>query len=211
VPLSRGIGWLAPVYDRLTAPFEHRSFAGWRESAWARVPDGGLGLEIGAGTGANFPYYPAGARVIATDISDRMLGQAREKPDRQGAPLVACDVQDLPFRDRSFDWAAVTLVFCEVPDPVAGLCELRRVLKPTGRLVMLEHVRPSGWLGRAADALTSVTAPLWGEHFDRDAEAAASASGFRVEQREWLWRDGVVLLVLAPAVVIHPTGLAQPG
>ena len=195
MPLSRGIGWLAPVYDRLTAPLEHRSFACWRRSAWDRVPAGGLGLEIGAGTGANFPYYPVGARVLATDVSDQMLAQARAKPHRNRAPLVACDVQALPFRNGTFDWAAETLVFCEVPDPVAGLRELRRVLKPSGHLVMLEHVRPSGWLGRAADALTAVTAPLWGEHFDREAEAYVRAAGFTIYRREWLWRNGVVLLV----------------
>ena len=202
MPLSRGIGWLAPVYDRLTAPLEHRSFARWRKSAWARVPAGGLGLEIGAGTGANFPYYPAGAQVVATDVSDRMLAQARAKPDRNGAPLVTCDVQALPFRDGTFDWAAETLVFCEVPDPVAGLRELRRVLKPSGHLVMLEHVRPSGWLGRAADALTAVTAPLWGEHFNREAEAYVRAAAFKIHRSERLWRDGVVLLV---------AGESQPG
>lgn len=209
MPLSRGIGWLAPVYDRLTAPLERRSFAAWRRDAWARVPEGGLGLEIGAGTGANFPYYPAGARVVATDVSDRMLRRAREKPDREGVPLVACDVQALPFRDGTFDWAAETLVFCEVPDLVVGLRELRRVLKSSGRLVMLEHVRPSGWLGRAADALTAVTAPLWGEHFNRDPEAAARAAAFRVEHREWLWRDVTVLLVLTPAAVGPPTDASR--
>lgn len=198
MPLSRGIGWLAPVYDRLTAPLEHRSFAGWRKRAWAQVPEAGLGLEIGAGTGANFPYYPAGARVVATDVSDRMLARARPKPERRRTPLVACSVQALPFRDGTFDWAAETLVFCEVPDPVAGLREMRRVLKPSGGLVMLEHVRPSGWLGRAADGLTAVTAPLWGEHFNRTIEAFTGAAGLRIERREWLWRDAVVLLLLVP-------------
>lgn len=197
MPLSRGIGWLAPVYDRLSAPLEHRSFARWRKAAWAEVPTHGQGLEIGAGTGANFAYYPAGARVVATDVSDRMLARAREKPERSGVPLVACNVQALPFRDGTFDWVAETLVFCEVPDPVVGLQELKRVLRPGGLLVMLEHVRPSGWLGRAADALTAVTAPLWGEHFDRDAHAFVRQAGFRIERRRWLWRDGVILLVLA--------------
>ena len=210
MPLSRGIGWLAPVYDRLTAPLEHRSFARWRRSAWDRVPAGVLGLEIGAGTGANFPYYPAGARVVATDVSDRMLAQARAKPDRNGAPLVACDVQALPFRDGTFDWAAETLVFCEVPDPAAGLRELRRVLKPSGHLVMLEHVRPSGWLGRAADALTAVTAPLWGEHFNREAEAYVRAAGFTIHQSEWLWRDGVVLLVAGEGEPRHTAPASSP-
>lgn len=69
------------------------------------------------------------------------------------------------------------------------------MLKPSGHLVMLEHVRPSGLPGRAADALTAVTAPLWGEHFNREAEAYVRAAGFVIHRREWLWRDGVVLLV----------------
>lgn len=201
MPLGRGIGWLAPVYDRLSAPWEQRRFAGWRAALWALVPAEGNGLEIGAGTGANFPFYPPASRIVASDVSLQMLQQARDKPHRGRTPFVACDVQALPFADDTFHWAAETLVFCEVPDPVAGLRELRRVLRPQGRLLMLEHVRPSGWRGFAADALTGVAAPLWGEHFNRDAEGAVRAAGFRVLQREWLWRDGVVLLLLAPGAL----------
>lgn len=194
------IGWLAPVYDRLTAPFERGALGHWRQRTWAEVPKQGLGLEVGAGTGANFRYYPPGARVIATDLSAGMLGRVRAKPEGREATLVVCDAQALPFRDGTFDWAAETLVFCEVPDPVAGLREVRRVLRPGGRLVMLEHVRPSGWLGRVADLATAVSAPLWGEHFDRDAEAFVRMAGFEIEVKEWLWRDRVVLLVArAPA------------
>lgn len=199
MPLSRGIGWLAPVYDRLTAPLERRSLARWRKRAWALVPADGMGLEIGAGTGASFPHYPARSRVIGTDVSPAMLSRAQEKPERRGAPLVACDTTALPFSDAVFDWVAEALVFCEVSDPVAGLREIRRVLKPAGCIVMLEHVRPSGWPGRAADVVTALTAPLWGEHFNRDVEASLRAAGFGIESREWLWRDGVILLRARPA------------
>jgi phosphatidylethanolamine/phosphatidyl-N-methylethanolamine N-methyltransferase len=186
------VAWL---YDAATAPLEHRGFGRWREAVWREVPPGGLGLEVGAGTGANFAYHPGGARVVGIDVSFAMLRRVREKPAGGGAPLVVADVAVLPFADASFDWVAETLVFCEVRDPIAGLRELRRVLRAGGRLVMLEHVRPSGLLGVAADALSAVTAPLWGEHFDRDTEAAVLAAGFVVERREWLWRDAVVLLV----------------
>lgn len=195
MPRISRTGLLAPVYDLLTAPLERRALARWRERAWMKVPREGLGLEIGAGTGANFPEHPERSRIVATDVSLRMLWEAKAKRPRQAVSLVACDVQALPLPDAVFDWVAETLVFCEVPDPLAGLREVRRVLKPSGRLVMLEHVRPSGWLGHAADALTAVTAPLWGEHFNRDAEAFLRAAGFEIELREWLWRDGVVLLV----------------
>lgn len=186
---------VARLYDAATAPLEHRGFGRWRQAVWREVPSGGLGLEVGAGTGANFAYHPEGARVVGIDVSFAMLRRVREKPAAGGAPLVVADVTVLPFPDAAFDWVAETLVFCEVRDPIAGLRELRRVLRPGGRLVMLEHVRPSGLLGVAADALSTVTAPLWGEHFDRDAETAVLAAGFVIERREWLWRDGVVLLV----------------
>jgi ubiquinone/menaquinone biosynthesis C-methylase UbiE len=127
-----------------------------------------------------------------------MLDRAEEKPVRAGILLVVADVQALPFRDGAFDWVAETLVFCEVPYPVRGLREVKRVLRPEGRLVMLEHVRPSGWFGRLADVLTAVTVPLWGEHYSRDAESYVREAGFEIERREWLWRDGVVLLVARP-------------
>lgn len=195
----RGIGTFAGVYDTLTAPLERRSLARWRRRVWAEVPEAGPGLEVGAGTGANFACHPPGVYVVATDISVPMLRRARRKREGGAVPLVATDALALPFADASFAWVAETLVFCEVADPVAGLREVRRVLRPGGLLVMLEHVRPSGWLGRLADAASVVTGPLVGEHFDRDAEEAVRAAGFRVEKREWLWRDGVVLLVARTA------------
>lgn len=211
-------GRLARVYDRLTAPLERRALARWRRALWALAPGSPgaadpsegpqahdapagpapLGLEIGAGTGANLRHYPPGARVVATDISVAMLREARRKLDEAPAGtevwLVAADASHLPFRDGTFEWAGETLVFCEVPDPVAGLGEVARVLRPGAPLLMLEHVRPGGWLGRAADLVTRMTGPLWGEHFDRDAAGAARRAGLAVERATWLWRDVVTLL-----------------
>lgn len=185
----------APLYDLVTNPLEHTVLTRWRRRLWAEVPRGGRGLEIGAGTGANLPFYPAEAQVIATDISHRMLGQARGKRRRGRTPLLVADVQCLPFPDRSFDWAVETLVFCEVRDPVRGLRELRRVLRPGGRLVMLEHVRPSGALGWAADAFSLVTGPVLGEHFNRQAAPFVRRAGLEIEHEQWLWRDIITLIV----------------
>jgi phosphatidylethanolamine/phosphatidyl-N-methylethanolamine N-methyltransferase len=187
-------GLLAPVYDRLIAPFERRSLGRWRRLTWAAVGDGNPGLEIGAGTGANFSFCPPGARVVGSDVSPRMLARARVKPDRADTPLLAVDVQSLPFADGSFAWVAATLVFCEVPDPGLGLREVRRVLRPGGTLVLLEHVRPGGWLGRVADALSVLTAPTWGEHFNRETIAEVRAAGFVIRSLRPLWRDVVVLI-----------------
>ena len=208
-------GRLARIYDRLTAPLERRALAQWRRALWALAPapDGAEsgthsasredatapGLEVGAGTGANLPYYPPGAQVVATDVSWAMLREARQKlgiaePPSTAVWLVVADAARLPFREGTFAWAAETLVFCEVRDAVAGLAEVARVLRPGAPLLMLEHVRPRGSLGRIADLLTQVTGPLWGEHLNRNAAAAARRAGFGVEREIWLWRDVMTLL-----------------
>jgi ubiquinone/menaquinone biosynthesis C-methylase UbiE len=194
-PRMSWTGRLAKLYDALTAPLERRALGRWRKCAWAAVPARGLGLEVGAGTGANFPHYPSAARVIATDISWEMLREASRKQADGPTALVVADVSALPFRGEAFDWAAETLVFCEVPDPLAGLAEIRRVLRPGSPVVMLEHVRPAGWLGRLADLVTALTGPLCGEHLNRETAQSVQAVGLVLERQEWLWHDLIVLLV----------------
>ena len=182
------------LYDAGVSPFERFGLLRMRRRAWAAVPASGLGLEIGAGTGAAFPFHPPGARVVATDVSPGMLGHARGKPGAAGTLLVVCDAERLPFRDGTFDWAAETLAFCEVRDPETALREIARASRPGAPFVMLEHVRPAGWLGRAADLVSRVTVPLWGEHFERSPDVPLARSGFEIHRRAWLWRDVFVLL-----------------
>lgn len=189
-------GRVPALYRLTTAPFEPGLLGRWRRRVWEKVPKQGLGLEVGAGAGANFAYYPLESRVIAVDTSHEMLRVARcqERP----VPLVVADVEALPFRDGTFDWAVGTLVFCEVAHPVAGFDEVNRVLRPEGEMVLLEHVRPKGWLGKLADWATAITGRLLGEHFNRRPELSVQEAGFEVERREWLWRDVVTLLVARP-------------
>lgn len=178
------------TYDLLMAPLEQRRLKRWRREAMARVapPPGATGwriLDVGVGTGANFPLYPPVAAVTAIDRDPGMLGRARRLSAGRAVDLREMDVMALEFADASFDAALATLVFCEVPDPVAGLREVLRVLKPGAPLAMLEHTRCGH---RALDALlsglTAVTGPLMGEHFDRDTASNARLAGFEgVESR----------------------------
>lgn len=141
---------IARFYDFLEV-FDERRFRPWRRSLLAR--SAGRVLEVGVGTGKNFPYYPARVSITAVDVAEKMLAAARQKAARQGLPvaLILADVQDLPFRDDTFDTAVSTFVFCSVPDPSRGLCELRRVVKPAGRILLLEHMKDH----------RPATCPLW--------------------------------------------------
>lgn len=114
----------------------------WREELWRGLGDARKILELGVGTGKNIPFYPHGVDMTAIDISERMLAEAKRRAARHGAAveLQLADAQELPFRDATFDFAVATFVFRSVPDAVKGLRETRRVLKPGGRLLMVERV-----------------------------------------------------------------------
>ena len=159
----------ARLYDRLTAPME-RMLGLVRGRAWVfeRVAKGRV-LEVGAGTGKNLPYYPERAFVVASDLSPGMLARAVEKARGRSRTVrfVVTDAEDLAFRDGSFDTVLATCVFCTVPDPVRGLREARRVLKDGGEVVLLEHMRPEGFLGKLFDLLDPIASRLMGPHINR--------------------------------------------
>ncbi len=133
---------LAKVYDLVDGLSELFFTRFKRQRLWSLVPAGRV-LEIGVGTGKNMPYYPTHAEVTAIDLSDKMLAQARRRAAQRGVDVALheMDVQDLSFEENSFDAAVATWVFCSVPDPVRGLRELGRVVRPEGRIVLLDHVR----------------------------------------------------------------------
>jgi phosphatidylethanolamine/phosphatidyl-N-methylethanolamine N-methyltransferase len=115
---------IAPIYDPMEVLSERFGFRHWRPLLWQRVR-GPRVLEIGVGTGKNFPYYPADMEITGIDISPRMMARARKKAEREGTPirLELGDAQTLPFPDDSFDTVVATCVFCSVPNPVQGFRE----------------------------------------------------------------------------------------
>ncbi len=198
------------LYDLVMAPLERLTLTPLRRRLWRELGAGGLGLEVGAGTGVNFPLHPPGARVVAVDASCAMLRRARGKPGAEATLLVACDVEALPFRDGAFDWGAETLVFCEVRRPGAALAEIARVLAGGAPWLMLEHVRPPGVLGVAAEVFTRVSAPLWGEHFDRSPEPDLGAAGFAIRRRN-LFGHGFIRLLFCAAPPPGPGRRPSPA
>ncbi len=173
---------LARFYDRAFAPLEKYYLARLRRRVLSSLPAGGRILEIGAGTGVNFQYYPKTDAAVASEISAEMLGLAATKTE--SIALVQADAQFIPFPASHFDAAFATLVFCSVPDPAKGFAEILRVLKPGGSLILIEHVRPAGILGYAFDALNVVTRALVDDHFNRRTAETVAAAGFELAEVE---------------------------
>lgn len=154
----------------------------------------GKTLEVGVGTGRNLGLYPDGVELAGIDVSANMLARARRVAEELDRPidLELADVQDLPYTDGSFDTVAATCVFCSVADPVAGLREVARVVRPDGQVLLLEHVRPRnrllGWL---ADRIAPLIARLLGPEINRRTEDNVAAAGLDiVEIRRWgIWRE----------------------
>lgn len=187
----------AARYDLFEAPME-LLMARWRRRLWRLVPPGSRVLEVGVGTGKNLRWYAPDVSVTAVDFSPQMLARAaRRAQQRDVRPeLALMDAQVLAFAGDSFDVAVATCVFCSVPDPVLGLKELRRVLRPDGQLLLLEHVR-SGLplLGRSMDLLNPVTLRISGTNINRETVRNVERAGFRLLEVDDLFLDIVKLIV----------------
>ena len=191
---------IAAIYDFIERPMERGSFSRWRKRLWAEV-NGPRILEVGVGTGKNFAYYPKDAEITAVDFSPRMLERARRRAKQEGVQvdLRLMDVQHLEFPDKTFDSVVGSFVFCSVPDPIKGLQELRRVTKPEGKIVLLEHMRPPGLAGKLADVLNPFVVRLWGANMNRRTVENVVQAGLTIERVESLWRDVVKLIVACPS------------
>ncbi|CCH87041.1 Phosphatidylethanolamine N-methyltransferase [Modestobacter italicus] len=187
----------APYYDRVIAVAERLLFAGGRE--WACRHAHGDVLEVGVGTGRNLRCLPEGIALSGIELSPAMLARAEERARRLGrtADLRVGDAQRLPFADATFDTVLATLTLCSIPDDVTAVAEMARVLRPGGRLVLLDHVAsPSPVVRGVQRLLEPLFLRLAADHLLREPEDAVRRAGLVIEELSRS-RAGLVLRLTA--------------
>lgn len=172
-------GW---YYDPFMYPFELAGMSAVRSRLLSHAQ--GKTLEIGMGTGLNLKHYPAGVELTAIEPD----AELREIALKRGAPVVDGDAQALPQPDASQDTVVATFVFCSIPDWKKALSEAVRVLKPGGKLLMFDHIKPQGFLGALADLAT----PPWsvvahGCHLDREPQTQFEPLGLKILEEGKFW------------------------
>jgi ubiquinone/menaquinone biosynthesis C-methylase UbiE len=175
--------FFAFVYDRMMAGPEARTLRRHRQTLLAGAS--GQVLEIGGGTGANLPFYGEGVESLVLTEPEEPMARRLERRLREQLPsaeLVLAPAERLPFEDDRFDTAVATLVLCTVGDQQRALGELRRVLKPGGRLLFIEHVRgDSARLARWQDRLNGLQQRVaQGCNCNRATLEAIKAAGFTI-------------------------------
>ena len=206
----------AAVYERMIAASEEACVADWRHALLSTLE--GEVLELGAGTGLNVAHYPASVtRLVLTEPDRHMrrrlttrLAEHFPTPAPARVEVVDAVADKLPFDDGSFDAVVSTLVLCSVPDQQRALAEVRRVLRPGGHLVFLEHVaavdKPDRfkWQRRIE--------PVWrrladGCHLTRETLDSIEAAGFDVvdHTRESMRKASPIVRTTERGVAVKPS------
>lgn len=174
--------FFAMTYDRQLAKVEAAGLGLQRE----RLLEGAHGdvLEIGAGTGANLRFYGAGIETLTMTEPEPPMVRRLQKNVREKSPLtkvLRAPAEDLPFNEESFDTVVSTLVLCGVEDQTQSLQEIRRVLRPGGQLLFLEHVRSAETgLARKQDRINWLNRLVAGCDCNRSTLEAITAAGFTI-------------------------------
>lgn len=221
-PGRRGHPLFAALYDRM-APVLEGGPVGERRRALLAAAAGTV-LEIGAGTGQNLPFLPPAAGPVVLAEPDpamrRRLRRRLEREGRAGVRVEPWPAEAVALPDASVDTVVATLALCTVDDPARALAEVRRVLRPGGRLLFMEHVRAAGGRGRGQDLL----APLWrrfagGCRLNRDTLASIRAAGLAVEElrtvdegpEPWIARPVLLGRAVRPAAAPAGAGPTMAG
>jgi len=174
---------LGANYDRWTRVMDSSGINKFRKQLLERAS--GRVLEVAVGTGKNLQFYPPGCDLTGVDLSPRMLEVANERATQQKLPFTPQigNVEALTFPNESFDTVVCTLGLCTFPHPEQAVSEMRRVCKPSGQLLFLEHTRPQNpWVAFALDKLERFTIPRLGCHAGRNTLESVRLSGVMVTE-----------------------------
>jgi demethylmenaquinone methyltransferase/2-methoxy-6-polyprenyl-1,4-benzoquinol methylase len=170
-------------YNLIEFPIEFLLYRHWRKKLFDKVK-GPLVLEVGIGTGKNLKFYN-NYRAVGIDLSEGMLSKARSIAEEKGVNLIQMDAQNLAFFSNAFDTVITTFVFCSVPDPVKGLIEIKRVLKPNGQALFLEHVLPKNKiLSYVFNKFNPFIKVLTGVNINRKTADNIRSAGFEIIKEE---------------------------
>lgn len=174
----------AAYYDGFMKPLEKKLITSWRKKLLLEAR--GEVLEIGAGTGINFPLYE-NCTVTALEPNLHMIEKSEGRKKQAKVPITIVEGigEVLPFKDKQFDTVVITLVLCSVQDPIQTLSEVKRVLRPDGKILILEHVEMEQPLFKG---LQRMMTPLWkkvcdGCHLNRNTEKTIQNSGLHIKEK----------------------------
>ncbi|SLL18011.1 methylase involved in ubiquinone/menaquinone biosynthesis [Mycobacteroides abscessus subsp. abscessus] len=191
------MGKLFPyLYDLGMRPLEEGPFYALRKEMIRKV--NGRVLEIGSGSGINFPFYRNVERVDAIEPNPAMRKKARSKLEKAAVPIFCHEqkAEQLLFPNQTFDYVISTLVFCTIPNPEAALKEMIRVSKPNAIFYFFEHVKmDNAILGKTQELLT----PFWkvicdGCHLNRNTVEIIKEAGLQIREIKYFYK-GLFIMV----------------
>ncbi|MDQ5814950.1 MAG: methyltransferase domain-containing protein [Actinomycetota bacterium] len=189
----------ADAYDKRMG-FIERRILGSEHRRWACSRTTGKTLEVAVGTGLNLASYPPEIELVGLDLSPEMIDIARRRATELGreVDLRVGDAHALPFDAGSFDAVLCTFSLCNIPEPRLAVAEMKRVLRPDGHLVLVDHIgsdaKPIFWIQRAIEFFSIRSE---GEHMTRRSLAHVTAEGFEIVERDRLGPGRVVERILA--------------
>jgi ubiquinone/menaquinone biosynthesis C-methylase UbiE len=189
----------APRYDKQIGWFERHVF-GEKNRAWVCGRAQGDVLEVAVGTGLNLPVFGPDVRITGLDLSPVMLEIARRRASELGRPveLREGDAHHLPFADESFDSVVCTFSLCNIPDVQLAVAEMKRVLRPGGRLILVDHIRsasrPVLWIQKLIEFFS---VRIEGDYMTRRPSEQVRAQRFEIKEQERFRLGGIVERICA--------------
>ncbi len=194
---------LIRIFDKQATQYERRREdprqKRWRQQLLSHAK--GVVLELAVGAGANFPFYPPGVKVTATDFSEAMLEKAKQaaKQHHIHSDFICSDIEAMNFPEQSFDTIVSTLSFCSYDNPLMVLDNINRWCRPNGQILFMEHGISSNLVvSTVQKALNPLLYRAYGCHHTRDILGLIRESGLKINRVESYWLNMAHLIWANP-------------